>query len=93
MNVIYSYIIYNKKLQLLPTCTARLSFLLFAKIFLSYIVMVSSFRMMSFPPREAMTTAEPPEPSRFRGAKSLKLKAESKYRHLAGRGPAARHSV
>ena len=49
--------------------------------------------MTSFATREAMTTAEPPEPSRFRGAKSLKLKAESKYRHLAGRGPAARHSV
>ena len=29
-----------------------------------------SFCMMLFPPREAMTTAEPPEPSRFRGAES-----------------------
>ena len=34
-----------------------------------------SYRMTSFATREAMTTAEPPEPSRFRGAKSLKLKA------------------
>ena len=33
MNVIYSHIIYNKKLQLLPTCTARLTFLLFRKNF------------------------------------------------------------
>ena len=41
-------------------------------------------RMMLSPPREATTTAEPPEPSRFRGAKSLKLKAESKYRHFGG---------
>jgi len=33
-----------------------------------------------------MTTAEPPEPSRIRGAKSLKLKAKSKYRHFGRQG-------
>jgi len=33
MNVIYSHIIYNKKLLPLPTCTARRSFLLFRKNF------------------------------------------------------------
>ena len=42
--------------------------------------------MRYFTAREATTTAEPPEPSRFRGAKSLKLKAESKYRHLEQAG-------
>ena len=36
----------------------------FAKIF----SMAMSFRMTFFASREAMTTAEPPEPSRFRGA-------------------------
>ena len=33
--------------------------------------------MRFFASREATTIAEPPEPSRFSGAKSLKLKAES----------------
>ena len=89
MNVIYSHIIYNKKLQLLPTCTARLSFLLFAKIFLSYIVMVSSYRMIPFPPREAMTTAEPPEPLTIQHA--VPLCPPKNLQEMIG--PAARHSV
>ena len=34
-----------------------------------------SYRMRFFASSEATTIAEPPEPSRFSGAKSLKLKA------------------
>ena len=36
--------------------------------------------------RSAFTTAELPEPNRFRGAKSLKLKAKSKYRCFGRQG-------
>ncbi len=51
--------------------------------------MASSFRMMLFPPREAMTTAELPEPCilqhiEFIICKQILLKIG---------GPAARHSV
>ena len=37
-----------------------------------------SYRMTSFAAAQRMKTAEPPEPCRFHGAKSQKLKAESK---------------
>jgi hypothetical protein len=42
---------------------------------MAYGLWIYSFRMPSFAPREAMTTAEPPEPISILGAKSLKLKA------------------
>jgi hypothetical protein len=49
--------------------------------------MASSFRMMLFPPREAMTTAEPPEPLFFQHSEVIVFK---QILLLIG-GPAARH--
>ena len=51
--------------------------------------MASSFRMMLFPPREAMTTAEPPEPLFFQHSEVIVFK---QILLLFG-GPAARLSV
>ena len=56
-----------------------------AKIFF----MASSFRMMLFPPREAMTTAEPPEPLIFQHSQFIIYKQN--IQEFVG--PAARHSV
>ena len=48
-----------------------------------------SFRMMLFPPREAMTTAEPPEPLILQHSDSIINKQN--LQEIVG--PAARHSV
>ena len=71
-----------------PPLTASgkiLFFLFFAKIF----SMASSCRMRSFPPREAMTTAELPEPLVLQHSDSIINKQN--LQEIVG--PAARHSV
>ena len=69
----------------LATSGKILFFLFFAKIF----SMASSCRMISLPPREAMTTAEPPETLILQHSDSIMNKQNLK--EIVG--PAARHSV